>query len=61
MFRKKRDIVLVHKTGDKHLVTNCRPITASNYMFKVNNRNTKTKCEICSKLIMKTPERSKWN
>ena len=24
------------------------------YMFKVNNRNTRTKCEICSKL---TPER----
>ena len=27
------------------------------YMFKVNNRNTRTKCEICSKLIIKTPER----
>ena len=26
-----------------------------NYMFKVNNRNTRTSCEICSKLIMKTP------
>ena len=22
-----------------------------NYMFKVNNRNTKTRCEICSKLL----------
>ena len=21
-----------------------------NYMFKVNNRNTRTRCEICSKL-----------
>ena len=28
-----------------------------NYMFKVNNRNTKTKCEICSKLAIKTPKR----
>ena len=30
---------------------------AGNYMFKVNNRNTRTKCEICSKLTIKTPER----
>ena len=28
-----------------------------NYMFKVNNRNIRTKCEICSKLTIKTPER----
>ena len=27
------------------------------YMFKDNNRNTKTKCGICSKLTIKTPER----
>ena len=26
-------------------------------MFKVNNRNTGTRCEICSKLATKTPER----
>ena len=25
-------------------------------MFKVNNRNTRTKCEISSKLTIKTPE-----
>ena len=31
--------------------------TAGNYMFKVNNRNTRTRCEICSKLTIKTPER----
>ena len=28
-----------------------------NYMFKVNNRNTRIRCEICSKLTIKTPER----
>ena len=28
---------------------------ASNYKFKVNNRNTRTRCEICSKLTIKTP------
>ena len=27
---------------------------ADNYMFKVNNRNTRTRCEICSKLTIKT-------
>ena len=30
---------------------------AGNYMFKVSNRNTRTRCEICSKLTVKTPER----
>ena len=29
-------------------------------MFKVNNRNTRTRCEICSKLTIKTPERPQW-
>ena len=30
------------------------------YMFKVSNRNTRARCEICSKLTMKTPERHHW-
>ena len=30
---------------------------AGNYMFKVNNRNSKTGCEIYSRLTIKTPER----
>ena len=29
-------------------------------MFKVNNRNTRARCEICSKLIIKIPERRQW-
>ena len=29
-------------------------------MFKVNNRNTRTTCEICSKLTIKTPEQHHW-
>ena len=33
---------------------------AGNYMFKVNNRINKTKCEICSKLTIKTLERCHW-
>ena len=27
------------------------------YLFKVNNKNTRKRCEICSKLTIKTPER----
>ena len=33
-----------------------RVAPAGNYMLKVNNRNTRTRCEICSKLTIKTPE-----
>ena len=31
------------------------------YLLKVNNRNTRTRCEICSKLTIKTPERRPWH
>ena len=34
--------------------------TAGIYLFKVNNRNTRTRCEICSKLTINTPERRHW-
>ena len=30
------------------------------YLFKVNNRNTRTRCEICSKLTINTPQRRQW-
>ena len=30
------------------------------YLFKFNKRNTRKRCEICSKLIIKTPERRHW-
>ena len=36
------------------------PISVGIYMFKVNNRNTRKKCEICSKLTIKTPQRLHW-
>ena len=32
-------------------------IPAGNYLFKVDNKSTRTRCEICSKLTIKTPER----
>ena len=30
------------------------------YLLKFNNRNTRTRCEICSELTIKTPERRQW-
>ena len=30
------------------------------YLFKVNNRNTRARCEKCSKLTIKTAERLAW-
>ena len=30
------------------------------YLFKVNNRNTRTRCKICSKLTIKIPEQRHW-
>ena len=30
------------------------------YLFKVNNRSTRKRCEICSKLTIETPERRQW-
>ena len=35
-------------------------VPAGNYTFKVNNRNTRTRCEICPKLPIKTPEPRQW-
>ena len=34
---------------------------AGNYMSKVNNKNTRTRCGRCSKLTIKTPERRQWH
>ena len=34
-----------------------RTFPAGIYLLKVNNRNTRTRCEICSMLTIKTPER----
>ena len=42
----------------KFFCINCYP--AGNCMFKVNDRNTRTRCDICSKLTIKTPERCQW-
>ena len=35
-------------------------IPADIYLLKINNKNNRTRCEICSKLTIKTPERRQW-
>ena len=35
-------------------------VPVGNYMFKVNNRNIRGRCGICSKLTIKAPERRQW-
>ena len=30
------------------------------YLFKINNRNIRGRCEICAKVTIKTPERCEW-
>ena len=41
-------------------LSGCFNNPAGNYMIKINNRNTKIRCGICSKLTLKTPERRQW-
>ena len=43
--------------------THANPYPGGNYMLKVDNRNTRARCEICpkcAKLTIKTPERPHW-
>ena len=44
----------VIKIATKLITFSCQ--AANIYLFKVNNRNTRKRCEICSKLTIKTPE-----
>ena len=37
-----------------------RPFSPGIYLLKVNNRNSRTSCETCTKLTIKTPERRQW-
>ena len=49
-----RSIYTLQKTFGKF-----NKISSKNYLFKVKNRNNRTRHEICSKLTIKTPDRSK--
>ena len=41
-------------------LTQSSDIPVSIYLLKVKNRNTRARCEIRSKLTIKTPERPQW-
>ena len=47
----------IHRMKVRYKMCNTQ-FPASNYLFKVSNGNTRTRCEICSKLTIKTPEYS---
>ena len=44
------------KASTRIWISECKIDVAGSYMFKVNNRSTKTICKICSKLTVKTSE-----
>ena len=54
-------IIIIHFTYKNKIQKQIKTVPdstpAGNYMFKVNNRNSRTRCEICSKFKIKTPER----
>ena len=43
-----------------HVLIRFSKLPSGNYMFKVNNRNTRKRCKIYSRLPIKTPERHYW-
>ena len=46
--------------AENYFHKNVRSYPVGIYLFKVNNRNTRTRCEICLKLAIKTPEGRHW-
>ena len=58
--KKKIMVLFIQYHAKREVYCERTVYPAGNYMFKVNNRNTKTRCEICSKLTIKTPERRQW-
>ena len=50
-------VIFIAIIQTKHEKRKNHSIPAGIYLLKVNNRNTRTRCEICSKLTIKTPER----
>ena len=38
----------------------CSWVPAGIYLLKFNDKKTRTRCEICSKLTIKTPEQRHW-
>ena len=45
---------------NKHNTDSISKYPAGIYLLKVNNRNTRARFEICSKLTLKAPDRRHW-
>ena len=60
MMNKKTMKRKAKRCNNKTLQPLHRLIPDSNHMSKVNNRNTRTRCEIWPKLAIKIPERHQW-
>ena len=54
---KRNYVILYHKIIKKHSTTVGGSNPATIYLFKVNNRNIRKTCKICSESSIKTPER----
>ena len=48
--------VMIFILDNKHNTAISKMIPANIYLLKVNNRNTRTRREVCSKLKIKTPD-----
>ena len=47
----------MHNNGEERVVVMATVNLANNYLLKVSNRNTRKRCEKCSKLAIKTERR----
>ena len=54
---KKKELFSIKFLFNNILTSCAKANSAGTYLLKVNNRNTRTRCEICSKLTIKVPER----
>ena len=62
--KKEEKIVLNNNTRAQQRidcdVKSSKHLPANIYLFKVNNRSARKRCETCSKLTIKTLERRQW-
>ena len=54
---KKKELFSIKFLFNNILTSCAKANSAGTYLLKVNNRNTRTWCETCSKLTIKVPER----
>ena len=53
-------MLIFQKHITKDFPFKCEHIWTNIWLFKVSNKNTRKRCEICSKVTIKTPEQSQW-